>query len=82
MCHLVVEQVFGDEFEDSMRWCASAVMEGGYCVLAHARLCSVQRILPRSWCGLMHDEAHMRVEHCIGFGSCSAVHWGGGLEGS
>ncbi|CDI83076.1 hypothetical protein EAH_00068280, partial [Eimeria acervulina] len=40
-------------------------------------LCSVQRILPRSKCGSMQDEAHMRVDHCIVFGSCSVVHWVG-----
>ena len=49
VCHFVVEQVFSGAFEAAMRWCACALMEAGYCVLVHARVCSVQRILPRSW---------------------------------
>ena len=51
VCHFVVEQVFSRGFEEAMRWCAWALMEAGYCVLVDARLCSVQRILPRSKCG-------------------------------
>ena len=46
----VVEQVFSCAFEEAMRWCAWPLMEAGYCVLVHARQCSVQRILPRSKC--------------------------------
>ena len=46
MCHFVVAQVFSGAFEEAMRWCACMVMQPGYCVLVHARLCSVQRILP------------------------------------
>ena len=46
VCHFVVERVLSGAFEDAMRWCAWAVMEAGYSVLVHVRLCSVQRILP------------------------------------
>ena len=46
----VVEQVFSCGFEEGMRWCAGAVMEAEYCLLVHARLCSVQGMLPRRWC--------------------------------
>ena len=46
MRHFAVEQVLSGAFEDAMRWCAWAVMEAGYSVLVHVRLCSVQRILP------------------------------------
>ena len=74
MCHFVVEQVFSGAFEGAMRWWACALMEAGYCLLVHVRLCSVQRILPRSKCAYMRDEAHMGVKDCIGFGSWSAVH--------
>ena len=76
MCHFVVGQVFSGAFEEAMRWCACAVMEAGYCVLVHARLRSVQRILPRSKCGLMQDEAHMRAyaKDYIRFGCWRAVH--------
>ena len=51
VCHFVREEVFSGAFEEAMRWCACAVMEAGYCLVVHARLCSVQRILPRSKCG-------------------------------
>ena len=44
----MVEQVFSGAFDEAMRWCASVVMETGYSVLADARLCSVQPILPHS----------------------------------
>ena len=74
MCHCVVEQVFSGAFEGAMRWCAFALMEAGYCVVVHARLCSVQRILPRSWCACMKDQARMRVNDCTRFVSWSAVH--------
>ena len=57
MCHFVVEQVFSGAFKEAMRWCACVVMEAGYCVLVHARLCSVQRILPRSKCAKFQDQA-------------------------
>ena len=50
------------------------VMEAGYCLVFHARLYSVQPILPRSMCAQMQDEAQRRVKHCMGFGSCSVVH--------
>ena len=40
-CDFVVEQVFSGAFEEAMRWCAWALMEAGYCLLVHARLCSV-----------------------------------------
>ena len=70
----MVEQVFSDALEIAMRWCGWALMEAGYCVMVHARLCSVQRILPRRECAKMQDEAHMRGKRCIGFGSWSAVH--------
>ena len=49
--HFVVEEVFSGAFEEAMRWCAWAVMAAGYCLLVHARLSSVQRILRRSECG-------------------------------
>ena len=51
VCEFVVEQVFSDEFEEAMRWCACAVDQTGDSVVVHARLCSVQRILPRRECG-------------------------------
>ena len=70
----MVEQVFSGAFEEAMRWCACALMEAGYCVVVHARLCSVQRILPHRMCAKMQDEAHIRVKHCIGYGSCSVVY--------
>ena len=50
VCHFVVEQVFSCGFEEAMSWCACALMEAGYCLLVHARLCSVKLILPRSKC--------------------------------
>ena len=50
MCRFVVEDVFSGVFEETMRWCGWALMEVGYCVLVHGRLCSVQRILPHSKC--------------------------------
>ena len=50
MCHFVVELVFSSAFEEAMRWCACALLVAGYCVLVQSRLCSVQRILPHSWC--------------------------------
>ena len=46
----MVEQVFSGGFEEAMRWCACALMEAGYCLVVHARLCSVQRILPHRKC--------------------------------
>ena len=51
VCHLVVKQASSGSFEEAVQWCACAVMAGGYCLLVHARLCSVQRILRRSKCG-------------------------------
>ena len=74
MCHFVGEEVFGGAVEEAMRWGACAFMDSGYSLLVHARLCSVQRILRRSECVQKQDEAHVRVEDCIGFGSCSGVH--------
>ena len=73
MCHFVRAQVFSGAFEQSMSWGACAVMETRYCVLVHARVCSVQRILPHRTCAKMQEEAQRRVEHCIGFGSCRHV---------
>ena len=70
----MVEQVFSGAFEEEMSWCACPLMGAVYCVLVHARLCSVQRILPRSKCAQMQNQAYMGVKHCIGFGGCSAVH--------
>ena len=70
----MVEQVFSGGFEEAMRWCACALMEAGYCLLVHARLCSVQRILLRSWCAYMQAEPHMRAKDWIGFGSWSVLH--------
>ena len=46
----VVEQVFSGAFEEAMRWCSCEVMDAGYCVVVHARLCSVQRMLPHRGC--------------------------------
>ena len=74
MCHFVVEQVYSGAFEESMRWCACAVMAAGYSLLVHARLCSVQRILPNIRSRRMRDQAQLRVSPCTGFGICSAVH--------
>ena len=68
----MVEQVFSGAFEEAMHCCT--VMESGYCVLVHARLRSVQRILPYRRCAYMQYEAQLRVEKCIGFGSSSVVH--------
>ena len=51
VCHFVVEQALSSAFEEAMRWYAWAVVETGYFVLLHARVCSVQRILPRKECG-------------------------------
>ena len=48
MCHFAVEQVFSGGFEEAMRFCACAVVAAGYCVLVRARVCDVQRVLPRS----------------------------------
>ena len=84
MCHFVVEHVFSGAFEEAMRRCACALMEAGYCVLVHVRLCSVQRILPRREYAEMQDEAYMPVSRSSGFGSCSAVYCvegGGKLHG-
>ena len=63
-----------------MSWCACALLEAGFCVLVHARLCSIQHILPHRKCGKKRDEAQLRVKHCIGFGSCSVVYWLAGRE--
>ena len=49
--HFAVERVFGGPFEEAIRWCACLAMEGGYCLLVHARLCNVQRILLHRMCG-------------------------------
>ena len=68
------EQVFSGAFEEAMRWGACALMEAGYCLLVHGRLCSVQRILPRRQCAKMQDEGHTPVKDWIRFGSRSAVH--------
>ena len=80
MCHFVGEEVSSSAFEEAMRWCSWSLMEAGYCVLAHARLCSIQRLLPHRMCAQMQDEAHMRVNDCIGLGSCSALHCEGAGE--
>ena len=74
MCDFVVEQVFSGEFEEGTSWCVCGVMEAGYCLVFHARLCSVQRMSPNRMCAQMQDHDHLRVEHCIGFGSCSVVY--------
>ena len=55
VCHFVLEQVFSGASEESIHWCACGVMAAGYCLVVHARLCSVQRILPHRWCGQMQD---------------------------
>ena len=75
MSHFVVEQVFSGAFEEAMSWCACALMEAGYCLLVHARLCSILRILPHRKCGKKRDETQLRVKHCIGFGSSSVVYF-------
>ena len=75
MWHFVVEQVVSGEFEEGTSWCVCGVMEAGYCLVFHARLCNVQRMSsPTRMCAQMQDEAQRRVEHCIGFGSCSVVY--------
>ena len=74
MCHFLVEQIFSGGFEEAMSWCACALMEAGYCLVVHARLCSVPRILPPRECAEMQDEQHMPVTRSSGFGSCSTVH--------
>ena len=53
----MVEQIFSAAFQEAIRRCGLGVMAAGYCVLVDARLCSVQRILPRRMCGLIQDEA-------------------------
>ena len=70
----MVDQVFSGAFEEALRWCACALMEAAYCGLDHARLCRVQQILPHRMCASMHDEEQLRVEHCIGFGSCGIAY--------
>ena len=75
MCHFVVKQVFRGAFEEAMRWCSCALMATGHCLLVHARLCSIQHILPHRKCGKKRDEAQLRVKHCIGFGSSSVVYF-------
>ena len=50
MCDFVVEQVFSGGFEEAMGLFACAAVEPGYCLVVHARLCSVQRILPHTKC--------------------------------
>ena len=47
---LVVGRVFSGAFKETMLWCACLVIGAGYCLVVHARLCSAQRILPRSEC--------------------------------
>ena len=74
VCHFVVEQVFSGAFEEAIRWCGCGVMETGHSFVVHARLCSVQRMSPNRMCAQMQDEAQRRVEHCIGFGSCSVAY--------
>ena len=71
----MVAQVSSGAFGEAMRWCACAVMEAGYCVLVHARLCSIQRLLAHRKCGKKRDEAQLRVKHCIGFGSSRVVYF-------
>ena len=75
MSHFVVKQVFSGAFEEAMSWCACALMEAGYCVLVHARLCSIERLLAHRKCGKKRDEAQLRVKHCSGFGSSSVVYF-------
>ena len=54
---VLVEQVFSGAFEEAMRWCACTVMDAGYCLVVHARLCRIQRTLPRSKCAKVQDQA-------------------------
>ena len=49
-CDFVVEQVFSGAFDEAMRWCACGVIAAGYCLVFHARLCSVPCILPHRRC--------------------------------
>ena len=74
LCHFAPEQVSSDAFEQAMRSRACAVMEAAYCSLVHARLCSVQRTLPRRGCAYIQDFGQLRVRHCSGSGSCSVVY--------
>ena len=69
----MVEQVYSGAFEQAMSPRACAVIALGYCVLVHARLCSVQCILPGSKWAKMQDQVQLRVEHCTVSGSCSSV---------
>ena len=80
MCHFVVEQVFSGAFEEAMRWCACIVMKAGYCWLVHGRVCSVQRILPRSKCASMQDEAQLHVRKSIGTWQLQRCALNGGWE--
>ena len=50
VCHFMFEQVFSGAFEEAMRWRAWGLMDIAYCLVVHARLCSVRRILPHSKC--------------------------------
>ena len=50
MCHFVCEEVFSGAFEEAMHSFAYVVIEAGYCVLVHARLCSLRHVLARRMC--------------------------------
>ena len=50
LCHFVREQVFSGVFEQAICCHECAGMTAGYCVMVHARLCSVQRLLPHRKC--------------------------------
>ena len=50
--------------------CVILILLAGPC-----RLHSIQRIFSHSWCGYMHEQATVHVKHCVGFGSCSVVHF-------
>ena len=74
-CVILLLRRYSGAFEEAVRWRACAVVAAGYCLLVHARLCSIQRILPHRMCAYMQDEARLSVKHCIEFGSCSVPYW-------
>ena len=50
LCRFVRDQISTGAFEQAMRACACALMEAAYCSLVHARLRSVQLLLPHRRC--------------------------------
>ena len=50
LCHFVVEHVSSGGFQEAIGLFACAAVAPGYCLVVHARLCSVQCILPNRMC--------------------------------